>query len=131
MFGYLRADFRQDAHYCYDPRAFDGIVVPTSRRVVKRTQTAGFVGADVVPSRLHRRPGPPSLTNAGIDAMRVDATRFVETEYGRLAYRTDWPERGVPLVLAQRFRGTMDDWELDSSTAWPLNVGSSDSIAPA
>ena len=25
------------AHYCYDPMAFDGIVLPTPRRVVRRT----------------------------------------------------------------------------------------------
>jgi hypothetical protein len=25
------------AHYCYDPKTFDGIVIPTLRRVVRRT----------------------------------------------------------------------------------------------
>jgi hypothetical protein len=43
------------AHYCYDPRAFDGIVVPTSRRVVKRTPDGPVLSEPVVPSRLHPR----------------------------------------------------------------------------
>ena len=25
------------AHYCYDPMPFDGIIIPTLRRVVRRT----------------------------------------------------------------------------------------------
>ena|ERR1700686_2230474 len=43
------------AHYCYDPRAFDGIVVPTSRRVVKRTPDGPVLSQPVVPSRLYPR----------------------------------------------------------------------------
>lgn len=35
----------------------------------------------------------------------------LETSYGRLAWRADGPEGGAPLVLFQRFRGTMDDWD--------------------
>ena len=48
------------AHYCYDPRAFDGIVIPTSRRVVKRTPDGPVLSEPVVPSRLHPRSAPTS-----------------------------------------------------------------------
>lgn len=37
--------------------------------------------------------------------------RWLETSHGRLAWRADGPEGGVPLLLTQRFRGTMDDWD--------------------
>jgi pimeloyl-ACP methyl ester carboxylesterase len=36
---------------------------------------------------------------------------WLETSYGRLAWRADGPENGLPLVLFQRFRGTTDDWD--------------------
>ena len=35
----------------------------------------------------------------------------VETRYGLLAYRVDGDADGPPLVLAQRFLGTMEDWD--------------------
>ena len=35
----------------------------------------------------------------------------LETSFGRLAWREDGPSGGLPLVLLQRFRGTMDDWD--------------------
>jgi pimeloyl-ACP methyl ester carboxylesterase len=35
----------------------------------------------------------------------------VETPHGRLAYRVDGVGEGPPLVLLQRFRGTLDDWD--------------------
>ncbi|MCO5734459.1 alpha/beta hydrolase [Rhizobium sp. SSA_523] len=37
--------------------------------------------------------------------------RWLETPHGRLAWRADGPSDGVPLILFQRFRGTMDDWD--------------------
>lgn len=37
--------------------------------------------------------------------------QWLETPHGRLAWRADGPEGGVPLLLTQRFRGTMDDWD--------------------
>jgi pimeloyl-ACP methyl ester carboxylesterase len=36
---------------------------------------------------------------------------FEETESGRIAYRRYGSGGGVPLVLATRFRGTIDDWD--------------------
>lgn len=36
---------------------------------------------------------------------------WLETSSGRLAWREDGPAGGLPLVLFQRFRGTMDDWD--------------------
>lgn len=36
---------------------------------------------------------------------------FSGTTPGRLAYRVDGAESNVPLVLLQRFRGTIDDWD--------------------
>ena len=44
--------------------------------------------------------------------MAADTVEFVETDAGRLAYLIDGAG-GTPLVLAQRFRGTMDDWDPD------------------
>lgn len=38
-------------------------------------------------------------------------TRHIDTALGPLAYRVDGQGEGPPLVLAQRFRGTMDDWD--------------------
>ncbi|WFE53228.1 alpha/beta hydrolase [Micromonospora sp. WMMD1155] len=38
-------------------------------------------------------------------------TQFVETPDGRIAYRRFGRQEGVPLVLAMRFRGTMDHWD--------------------
>lgn len=35
----------------------------------------------------------------------------IETSHGRLAARETGPAGGIPLVLLQRFRGTMDDWD--------------------
>lgn len=37
--------------------------------------------------------------------------QWLETPHGRLAWREDGPSDGVPLILFQRFRGTMDDWD--------------------
>jgi pimeloyl-ACP methyl ester carboxylesterase len=38
-------------------------------------------------------------------------TEHVDTPRGRLAYRRFGPRRGAPLVLATRFRGTIDHWD--------------------
>ena len=43
--------------------------------------------------------------------MASNQIQFVETKYGRLAYRIDGSGGDVPLVLLQRFRGTIDDWD--------------------
>lgn len=36
---------------------------------------------------------------------------YVETPFGALAYRQDGDGPGLPLLLCQRFRGTLDDWD--------------------
>lgn len=38
-------------------------------------------------------------------------TQFVETVAGRIAFRRFGAEQGVPVVLFQRFRGTIDHWD--------------------
>lgn len=37
--------------------------------------------------------------------------QYAQTPHGRLAYRVDGAGDGPPLVLLQRFRGTLDDWD--------------------
>jgi pimeloyl-ACP methyl ester carboxylesterase len=37
----------------------------------------------------------------------------IETRFGTLAYREDGAGSGLPLLLLQRFRGTLDDWDPD------------------
>lgn len=41
----------------------------------------------------------------------VSAVRWLETELGQIALRFDGPEDGNPLLLLQRFRGTLDHWD--------------------
>jgi pimeloyl-ACP methyl ester carboxylesterase len=43
--------------------------------------------------------------------MASNPIQFAETKYGRLAYHIDGSVGDVPLVLLQRFRGTIDDWD--------------------
>ncbi|WNG17703.1 alpha/beta fold hydrolase [Cystobacter fuscus] len=43
--------------------------------------------------------------------MSQNGLHFTDTRFGRLAYRVDGQRGGVPLVLLQRFRGTLDDWD--------------------
>ncbi|EPX55964.1 alpha/beta hydrolase fold having protein [Cystobacter fuscus DSM 2262] len=43
--------------------------------------------------------------------MSQNGLQFTDTRLGRLAYRVDGQRGGVPLVLLQRFRGTLDDWD--------------------
>lgn len=38
-------------------------------------------------------------------------TKFIQTKSGRLAYRVSGTAGGVPLLLTNRFRGTLDDWD--------------------
>jgi len=40
-----------------------------------------------------------------------DPLRFIDTAHGKLACRTFGPLDGVPLLLTNRFRGTLDDWD--------------------
>jgi pimeloyl-ACP methyl ester carboxylesterase len=47
----------------------------------------------------------------GSDTMSSNPLHFTDTRFGRLAYRVDGPGGGVPLILLQRFRGTLDDWD--------------------
>ncbi|GJD64043.1 alpha/beta fold hydrolase [Methylobacterium frigidaeris] len=37
----------------------------------------------------------------------------VATPFGELAFRAEGPQTGTPLLLLQRFRGTLDDWDPD------------------
>lgn len=37
--------------------------------------------------------------------------QWIETSHGRLAWQANGSEGGIPLLLLQRFRGTMDDWD--------------------
>src|SRR5262245_19351921 len=47
-----------------------------------------------------------------IDSLAAAATtQYIDTPGGRLAYRRFGTSQGVPLVLAQRFRGTIDHWD--------------------
>jgi pimeloyl-ACP methyl ester carboxylesterase len=43
--------------------------------------------------------------------MLSQTSKFITTDHGRLAYRIDGPDGNPPILLAQRFRGTMDDWD--------------------
>ncbi|MCR5857469.1 alpha/beta fold hydrolase [Mesorhizobium sp. J428] len=43
----------------------------------------------------------------------MSKVEWLNTKYGRLAWRQDGAFDGVPLLLLQRFRGTMDDWDPD------------------
>jgi pimeloyl-ACP methyl ester carboxylesterase len=43
--------------------------------------------------------------------MPSQTSKFISTDHGRLAYRIDGPNGSPPILLAQRFRGTMDDWD--------------------
>lgn len=38
---------------------------------------------------------------------------YLDTRHGRIALRRDGPKGGIPLILLQRFRGTMSDWDPD------------------
>jgi hypothetical protein len=43
--------------------------------------------------------------------MPSQTSKFIRTDHARLAYRIDGPDGSPPILLAQRFRGTMDDWD--------------------
>jgi pimeloyl-ACP methyl ester carboxylesterase/DNA-binding beta-propeller fold protein YncE len=53
---------------------------------------------------------PAGGTAAGTGAMDA-VTRYVEAGERRFAYRELGPRGGVPLVLFNRLRGTLDDWD--------------------
>src|SRR6202043_3620406 len=63
------------------------------------------VRAYVVHSRLHRPGGPQMIWKTGRDSTRIP------TNDGTLAVRVDGDPHKAPLLLCQRFRGTMDDWD--------------------
>lgn len=48
------------------------------------------------------------------------ATQTIEIDGARIAYRAIGPRAGVPLLLLNRFRGTMDDW--DPALIDPISV---------
>lgn len=43
--------------------------------------------------------------------MSNSSIQYVDTKFGKLAYQTDGQGPGLPLLLLQRFRGTMDEWD--------------------
>ena len=43
--------------------------------------------------------------------MSADLVRFAETSFSQIAYRIDGDVDGIPLLLAQRYRATIDDWD--------------------
>ncbi|BDG74354.1 alpha/beta fold hydrolase [Roseomonas fluvialis] len=49
------------------------------------------------------------------------ALQWLDTELGRIAIASDGPQGGVPLLLLQRFRGTLDDWDPDFIAAIAAN----------
>ncbi|MDL2406828.1 alpha/beta hydrolase [Rhizobium calliandrae] len=51
-------------------------------------------------------------TASSTEASSVKGIQYLETSHGRLAYQVDGTLKGhLPLLLLQRFRGTMDDWD--------------------
>lgn len=64
----------------------------------------------------------------------------IETPHGRLAAREAGPDGGIPLLLLQRFRGTMDDWDpafikelsVDRRVIWfdSAGIGRSEGVVP-
>lgn len=77
---------------------------------------SAFVSASVLvgsPAIAQRTPTSQAASAYRPGAAEAATTRFVEVNGARLAYRVFGRERtGVaPLVLLQRFRGTMDDWD--------------------
>lgn len=73
-------------------------------------------------------------------ARQPDAIQFLSVDGERIAYRRLGPPEGTPLVLLQRFRGTLDHWDplllAALSATRPvvafdsLGVGRSGGIAP-
>ncbi len=51
------------------------------------------------------------MTMPAVDWFSAEETRFVTGSSGRFAFRRGGREGGTPLVLCQRFRGTIDDWD--------------------
>ena len=44
-------------------------------------------------------------------AIDPDNLKYAETAYGVVAYQIDGDQHATPLLLLQRLRGTMEDWD--------------------
>lgn len=53
----------------------------------------------------------PLESAAATSGTTTAPTLTVDIDGARIAYRTIGPRKGVPLLLLNRFRGTMDDWD--------------------
>jgi pimeloyl-ACP methyl ester carboxylesterase len=50
--------------------------------------------------------------NSNVASIEVSyTTLFLETPFGKFGYRVDGPAGAAPILILQRFRGTMDDWD--------------------
>jgi pimeloyl-ACP methyl ester carboxylesterase len=56
---------------------------------------------------------PARAASKGQQLFAASVLRWLDTSHGRLAWRADGPQHGRPILLLQRFRGTMDDWDPD------------------
>lgn len=74
---------------------------PLGHRIL-RGLLAGLFAVGLLTTHI-RTLAAESATNA--------ETRFVQVGDSRIAYRNIGPARGVPLLLLNRFRGTMDHWD--------------------
>lgn len=52
-----------------------------------------------------------AATTGAAESASVAKTRTVQVNGNRIAYRVIGPDKGVPLLLLNRFRGTMDHWD--------------------
>ncbi|MCB1498100.1 MAG: alpha/beta hydrolase [Bauldia sp.] len=64
-----------------------------------------------MPSPSPRNGSDPTADPAGTTGAARTMTLSLETPGGTIAYRRLGPAVGRPLVLLNRFRGTMDDWD--------------------
>lgn len=55
--------------------------------------------------------GTPLAQAAAASATLTAATQSIDVDGARIAYRVIGPRSGAPLLLLNRFRGTMDDWD--------------------
>ena len=58
------------------------------------------------------------------DSHQTAQTSFLDANGVSLAFRRIGPSLGIPLVMLQRFRGNMDDWDPQSSMGSPMSVPS-------
>jgi pimeloyl-ACP methyl ester carboxylesterase len=80
----------------------------SSKKIIAVVGAPGSQGGGLVRAILADPNGP--YTGRNPTAMS-DQVHFADTAVARLAYRIDGAESDVPLVLLQRFRGTIDDWD--------------------